>query len=471
MKVVGVIGAGASGLCATRHILASDELTPIVWEQSSQIGGTWRVSKDVGTDSRGFPVHSSMYESLRTDLPKLIMKFPDFEFPSTVESFAHHTAVLKYLEDYADHFKLHPYIKLGHHVENVAVVESDEGPPSWAVTVKDLSTGVVSTVTCDALLICNGHFSTPQKPHIEGIEDFKGQQIHSHDYREPSPYTDSKVIILGAGASGLDILMEVSTVAKEVLLSHNLPVPFPSEFPPNVKQGSGIVKAVENGFYLKDGSFQEADALLYCTGYKYTFPFLEDKCGITVENNHVEPLYKQIINASFPTMGFIGLPSRIIAFPLFNYQVQYFLATLTGKTPLPRTAEMKSEIEAYAGERKNQGWKESQYHILQNDQFQYMEDLATLAGVELPSPHLKKIWGVVIPRLFFSFPIFKSYEYALGEDGALVEKWEGKVVSTSWDLTILTAKQTFRLLWRNFPKVTYILGSAILRKLKGFVGL
>lgn len=60
------------------------------------------------------------------------------------------------------------------------------------------------------------HFSTPQKPHIEGIEDFKGQQIHSHDYREPSPYTDSKVIILGAGASGLDILMEVSTVAKEV---------------------------------------------------------------------------------------------------------------------------------------------------------------------------------------------------------------------------------------------------------------
>lgn len=49
---------------------------------------------------------------IRTDLPKLIMKFPDFEFPSTVESFAHHTAVLKYLEDYADHFKLHPYIKV-----------------------------------------------------------------------------------------------------------------------------------------------------------------------------------------------------------------------------------------------------------------------------------------------------------------------------------------------------------------------
>ncbi|XP_063589640.1 uncharacterized protein LOC134766640 [Penaeus indicus] len=194
------------------------------------------------------------------------------------------------------------------------------------------------------------------------------------------------------------------------------------------------MKVAENGFYLKDGTFQEADCIIYCTGYKYTFPFLEDNCGITVENNYVKPLYKQIINASFPTMGFIGIPSRIIVFPLINYQ---------GKTPLPRTAEMKSEIEAYAEERKMQGWKENQYHILQNDQFQYMEDLA----------------------------LWQTYDYSLGEDGALIEKWEGKVVSTSWDLTVLTAKQTFRLLWRNFPKIAYILGSAVLKKLRGFVGL
>lgn len=132
---------------------------------------------------------------------------------------------------------------------------------------------------------------------------------------------------------------------------------------------------------------------------------------------------------------------------------------------------MKSEIEAHAEERKKQGWKDKQYHILQDDQFPYMEDLATLAGVELPPLHLKEIWAVVIPRLFFSFPIFKTYEYALGEDGAIVEMREGEVISTSWDLKILMAKQTFRLLLRNFPKIAYILGSAILTKIKGFVGL
>lgn len=60
------------------------------------------------------------------------------------------------------------------------------------------------------------HFSTPEKPHIEGIENFKGRKIHSHDYREPSPYRDSRITILGAGPSGMDILMEVSALAKEV---------------------------------------------------------------------------------------------------------------------------------------------------------------------------------------------------------------------------------------------------------------
>ncbi|KAK7085540.1 hypothetical protein SK128_018643, partial [Halocaridina rubra] len=64
MKVVGVIGAGASGICAVRHIKAIPGLTPIVWEQSAHLGGTWRVSEYVGTDKIGLHVHSSMYHNL-----------------------------------------------------------------------------------------------------------------------------------------------------------------------------------------------------------------------------------------------------------------------------------------------------------------------------------------------------------------------------------------------------------------------
>ena len=46
----------------------------------------------VGKDENGMPIHSSMYKSLKTNLPKEVMAFPDFPFPSDeTESFLHHT--------------------------------------------------------------------------------------------------------------------------------------------------------------------------------------------------------------------------------------------------------------------------------------------------------------------------------------------------------------------------------------------
>ncbi|KAG0707864.1 Senecionine N-oxygenase [Chionoecetes opilio] len=210
--VVGIIGAGAAGLCAARHVQAMAGCRPVVWEQSVALGGTWKLSEHVGVDGRGFPVHSSLYNSLRTDLPAVLMAFPDYKFPDG-ESFMHHTTVLKYLEDYADHYRLLPYIKFGQRVEEVSHAGNLEGEEGWTVTVKDLSTGHTLTTTCHALLICNGHFSEPNLPAIQGLEGYRGEALHSHEYREPSAFVARKVVVLGAGASGLDIALELSSVA------------------------------------------------------------------------------------------------------------------------------------------------------------------------------------------------------------------------------------------------------------------
>ena len=62
-----VIGAGAAGLCAARHLLATPSVTPVVFEQSAVLGGTWVYTDEVGRDSRhGLPIHSRytyMYSS------------------------------------------------------------------------------------------------------------------------------------------------------------------------------------------------------------------------------------------------------------------------------------------------------------------------------------------------------------------------------------------------------------------------
>lgn len=58
------------------------------------------------------------------------------------------------------------------------------------------------------------------------------------------------------------------------------------------------------------------------SGYNYSFPFLSVDSGISVHDNMVEPLYKQILNIKYPTMAFIGIPFTTPTNPLFDLQVR-----------------------------------------------------------------------------------------------------------------------------------------------------
>ena len=61
-----MIGAGAAGLSAARHLTSEQDVFDVhVFEQSSCVGGTWVFTEDTGLDERGIPVHSSVYRNLR----------------------------------------------------------------------------------------------------------------------------------------------------------------------------------------------------------------------------------------------------------------------------------------------------------------------------------------------------------------------------------------------------------------------
>ena len=61
-----VIGAGAAGLCAVRHLAAYPDVFNVkAYEQSSVVGGTWVYQEKTGVDENGLPIHSSMYRNLR----------------------------------------------------------------------------------------------------------------------------------------------------------------------------------------------------------------------------------------------------------------------------------------------------------------------------------------------------------------------------------------------------------------------
>lgn len=63
---VAVIGGGAAGLCMARYLVSRPELfSPVVFEQTGSIGGTWVYTEKTGKDSNGLPIYSSMYDNLR----------------------------------------------------------------------------------------------------------------------------------------------------------------------------------------------------------------------------------------------------------------------------------------------------------------------------------------------------------------------------------------------------------------------
>lgn len=71
------------------------------------------------------------------------------------------------------------------------------------------------TEVFDAVLVCSGHHGTKHIPKLPGLNEFKGQILHSHDYRRPGDVTGKRVLVVGLGNSGGDIASELS-LSKEV---------------------------------------------------------------------------------------------------------------------------------------------------------------------------------------------------------------------------------------------------------------
>ncbi|CAG7825857.1 unnamed protein product [Allacma fusca] len=411
MKVC-VIGGGAAGLTALRHLSSSAGITPTLYEQSEHVGGVWGYTDKTGEDERtGDEIHTVMYRDLKTNLPKEIMGFLDFPFHKGKTSFVSHEQVNQYLHEYADHFQLRSSIQFNHRVVHVtphlAEYDSENNPsPKWLVSVKDLQLGKEEIEEFDSVMVCNGHFCKPFIPDIVNIQVFQGEVLHSRDYRSPEIFANKRVVVLGCGPSGVDISLEIAQVATEVIISFRNP-PLESSFPANVRQAFSIKSGKSNGFIFEDNQECDCDVLLLCTGYKYDFPFLDQQCGVIVEKGkQVTPLYKHMIHTKYPTLCFVGIPFHVLPFYLFEVQVRYFVKYLEGNLRLPTESQMNTDLLEDRNLRQRMGLPLSQSHHLGPMQWEYYHFLAQHAGFPLElKPVVRKIYEEAGDRrrLFASF--------------------------------------------------------------------
>lgn len=57
------------------------------------------------------------------------------------------------------------------------------------------------------------------------------------------------------------------------------------------------------------------------SGYKYSYPFLDENVGIHVHDSYVEPLYMHVLNTQHRSMAFIGVTYGGVHFPIYDLQV------------------------------------------------------------------------------------------------------------------------------------------------------
>ncbi|CAK6979176.1 uncharacterized protein LOC128371011 [Scomber scombrus] len=426
LQRVAVVGAGAAGLCAARHILSRPHIfaPPIVFEQSDDVGGTWCYEERVGSYDNGRPIHSSMYRNLRTNLPKEVMMFPDFPFEPQLSSFLPHQEVQKYLQSYCESHDIRANVRFNTAVESVKPVAvttgREEERTTWEVTSSD-SSGCQKTETFDSVFVCSGHYSDPHIPDIPGMNNFKGQVLHSHSYRYAEPFSGQSVVVLGAKASGLDISIELAKVGAQVTLSHGRPrLTFP--LPAGIQQSSPVESVEDDGrIRFQDGSVGAADVLLFCTGYNFRYPFLDAaQLGLEIQDQVVSPLYRFIMPPAFPSLFFIGICKIICPFPNFDCQVQFSLAVLDGSVTLPPRTQMEDKALRGLREKASRGVLQRHLLIMDKDQWEYCEALARSAGFPPLRPVVRSLYEEVWQQRRIHPENYRSNNYRLISD----TQWE-----------------------------------------------
>ena len=410
-----IIGAGSSGIAAAKVLYELGVPFDCI-ESSDRVGGNW-VFKNKNEVS-------SAYRSLHINTSRDKMAYSDFPMPAHFPDYPHHAQIAQYFDSYVDHFGFRDRILF-----NTTVTRAElTADGLWKLV---FSTGEMRLY--DALIVANGHHWDPRWPEPGFSGEFFGTTLHAHHYIDNQPFRDKHVVVVGMGNSAMDIAVECSQVASRVYLSarrgayvcpkyvfgrpldsflnsphwplwlkealgnliyklsvgdlrrYGLPQPAhrPLQAHPTISSdiflrlGSGDVVPKPNLKRLlgervefDDGSIETADVIIYCTGYKVSFPFFDAQFLSAPDN--VLPLYRRVFHPDIDGLCFIGLLQPLGAImPLAEAQGKWVARYLLGEYALPPRDEMIADIEREEAARKAR-YVASPRHTMQVDFDEYL---------------------------------------------------------------------------------------------------
>lgn len=369
VKKVAIIGAGPAGLAAAKYLTAQATFEEIViFEQQDQVGGIWNYTglapgscrapqedpfcppdEPIRLGAKATPIFTSpMYENLHANIPGGLMNFSSQKFPDDARLFPERVMIQEYLVQYAEDVR--SLVQFSQKVKRVTLTPRD-GHDKWEVETEFTLNGHITRGSYDAVVVANGHYSTPFIPAMKNMREFNetypGVITHSKQYRTPHPFQDQKVVVVGNGPSGLDIALQIDQECmKPVLMSVRHPTS------PERLAHAGCEEVVEideflieeKGVRFKDGRVEtDVDAIVFCTGFLYSYPFLSDaEHKLLTTGRGVNGLYQHIFLIQHPTLVFPSLNMKAAPWPLSESQAAVFSAVWSNNLQLPPKEEMEA---------------------------------------------------------------------------------------------------------------------------------
>ncbi len=394
---IAVIGAGPSGISVIKNLL-DQGLEVVCFDRNKEVGGNWIYSEEES--------HSSVFETTHIISSKTLSQYEDFtfdEFDKTVADYPSHDELRRYFQAYAKKFDLYPHIQFQTLVKHCERIDELK----WKLTIE--KEGAIIEEEFTDLVVCNGHHWKPRIPEFKG--DFEGEFIHSHAYKKAAPFKDKRVLVIGGGNSACDVAVETSRISNRTSISWRrgyqvipkfvfglpsdvfaartawLPVklrgwlskkmiqllngsnanyglqkvdlPFGSTHPTvndellyRIRHGKvhpkvDIEKIDGQTVYFKDGSQEDFDTIIACTGFILTHPFFDDDF-INYETGPV-PLWLKMFHAEYKNLYFVGMFQPLgCIWPAAEIQSKIIAQELSGKWQRPANIKALCQKEVTA---------------------------------------------------------------------------------------------------------------------------
>ena len=392
------------------------------FERGSKVGGNWVFAND--------NQQSRIYRSLRINTSRDRMQFSDFPMPADYPDYASHEQVARYFDAYAEAFGLRASIRFQSGVESVQPAGA-----GYRVRLADGSEEEFGAVVVANGHHWDPAYPEPGPPgSFDGIVMHSHDYV-SPD--EPHGLRGKRVVVVGIGNSAVDIASELSRADADVTLAvrrgawvlpkfilgrpidqpgiipsnwsdaaktlaaelwyrllvgppgaHGLPEPdhrlghahptLSDDLLPLLRAGRitprpAIARFAGRDVHFQNGSRTRADAVIFCTGYKVSFPFF-DPSFVAAPDNEL-PLYLRCFHLEHRGLMFAGLAQPLGAImPLVEAQGRLFARYLTGEYELPEPGEMRRRTERER-EHVRRRFVATRRHTMQVDFDRYLADL------------------------------------------------------------------------------------------------